>query len=359
MDTTTLANVEEENEHVHLPTHTQSTTTHVKKPPNVYIAQCVSHSLASDSIFDPKVHNKVDYCKLMSKAASSAVSVCPITLQLTMTPMHAREWAAALIQSDYPDRHAALYLVASIRSGVDIGFTGDRTLVQECNNLPTAMEYALAVDEAMVKEVQLGRRAGPFDKLPFQAYRCSPIGTVEKKRSTKRRLIHHLSWPRHGRESRQSVNAALIEFDVKLDAFERAIHAVRHCGVGCYISKIDIESAYRCIPVRPEDWPLLCMQWRGKYYFDKVLPFGLSSATAIFEWYSTAAEHITRVLGKQEHFVHYVDDFVNVTKTLRLGQLGLEFICKTFDKLGLPIAPDKLEQPHTRVILGLSSILRR
>jgi hypothetical protein len=329
----------------------------VNAPPNFYIASCASqfsHPILN-SIFDSKHINKANYCKSMSAAASCAQSKCLITLLPTSTPMHAREWAAALIASDYPNRPAALLLVASIQAGVDIGFTGDRTVVQECINLPTASEYEQAVDEAMIKEVQVGRRAGPFDKLPFAAYRCSPIGTVEKKRSTKRRLIHHLSWPRHaGRHAAHSVNDSLTEFAVKLDAFERAIQAVRACGVGCYISKIDIESAYRCIPVRPADWPLLCMQWRGKYYFDKVLPFGLATATAIFEWYSTAAEHITRVLGKQDNFIHYVDDFVNVTKTEQLGQHGLAFICKTFDKLGLPIAPDKLEQPQTRVIfLGI------
>lgn len=29
-----------------------------------------------------------------------------------------------------------------------------------------------------------------------------------------------------------------------------------------------------------KDWPYLSMQWDGKYYFDKVLPFGLN-------WYDT------------------------------------------------------------------------
>jgi hypothetical protein len=325
----------------------------INAPPNFYIASCISiPSSSTKSFTDLCMDNKAKYCKLMANAAACMANKCLITQMPTTTPMHAREWAAALIASNYPNRAAALCLVTSIHAGVDIGFTGDRTLIQTCNNLPTAHEFEHAVDEAMIKEVQLGRRAGPFDKLPFAAYRCSPIGTVEKKRSTKRRIIHHLSWPRHGLTL--SVNATLNEFKVKLDAFDRAVRAVRACGVRCYISKIDIESAYRCIPVRPQDWPLLCMQWRGKYYFDLVLPFGLATATAIFEWFSTAAEHITRVLGKQDKFIHYVDDFINVTKTEQLGQLGLTFICKTFERLGLPIAPDKLEKPKTRVsFLGI------
>jgi len=50
------------------------------------------------------------------------------------------------------------------------------------------------------------------------------------------------------------------------------------------MSKIDIESAYRCIPVCPNDWPLLGLQWDKNFYFDIVMQFGITSATAIFEW---------------------------------------------------------------------------
>ena len=34
--------------------------------------------------------------------------------------------------------------------------------------------------------------------------------------------------------------------------------------------------------IHPHDRPLLGMQWRGKYFVDLVLPFGLRSAPFIF-----------------------------------------------------------------------------
>ncbi len=48
------------------------------------------------------------------------------------------------------------------------------------------------------------------------------------------------------------------------------------------LSKFDIESAYKMVPVHPEDRHLLGMVWKGRLYIDTVLPFGLRSAPKIF-----------------------------------------------------------------------------
>ena len=59
----------------------------------------------------------------------------------------------------------------------------------------------------------------------------------------------------------------------------------RRCSVsdpskrtGDIVSKLDLESIYRIIPVHPQDRHLLGMQFDGKLYVDVVLPFGLRSA---------------------------------------------------------------------------------
>jgi hypothetical protein len=54
----------------------------------------------------------------------------------------------------------------------------------------------------------------------------------------------------------------------------------------------DVQSAFRNIPVHPDDWELLGMKWRGLYFFDRVLPFGLRSAPYIFNMLSDALEWI-------------------------------------------------------------------
>ena len=58
------------------------------------------------------------------------------------------------------------------------------------------------------------------------------------------------------------------------------------------MARTDIQSAFRLFPVHPEDWELLGMKWDGKYYYDKILPFGLRSAPSIFNHLSDAIEWI-------------------------------------------------------------------
>ena len=50
------------------------------------------------------------------------------------------------------------------------------------------------------------------------------------------------------------------------------------------MAKIDIRSAYRVIPVHPEDRLLLGMRWGAWEYIDCVLPFRLRSAPKIFNF---------------------------------------------------------------------------
>ena len=45
--------------------------------------------------------------------------------------------------------------------------------------------------------------------------------------------------------------------------------------VGSLLAKVDIESAYRLIPVHPQDWPLQGMKWEGMIYIDPMLQFGI------------------------------------------------------------------------------------
>ena len=53
-------------------------------------------------------------------------------------------------------------------------------------------------------------------------------------------------------------------------------------GEGALLGKTDVQSAYRIIPIHPEDRWLLGTQWQGRVFVDACLPFGLQSAPIIF-----------------------------------------------------------------------------
>ena len=68
-------------------------------------------------------------------------------------------------------------------------------------------------------------------------------------------------------------------------------------GKGAQLTKMDVESAFRIIPVHPEDRPLLGMKWKGLLYIDQTLSFGLRSAPKIFNSVADALEGIVRARG--------------------------------------------------------------
>ena len=67
-------------------------------------------------------------------------------------------------------------------------------------------------------------------------------------------------------------------------------------GAGSHVNEA-IESAYRLIPVHPQDRPLLAMEWKGKVFIDPMLPFGLHSALKIFNAVADALNWILHRAG--------------------------------------------------------------
>ncbi|KAJ1095702.1 hypothetical protein NDU88_000860 [Pleurodeles waltl] len=55
---------------------------------------------------------------------------------------------------------------------------------------------------------------------------------------------------------------------------DQAIQMLRELGPGALMAKSDIESAFRLLPVHPDDFNLLGFQFEGRFYFDKCMPMG-------------------------------------------------------------------------------------
>ena len=80
-------------------------------------------------------------------------------------------------------------------------------------------------------------------------------------------------------------------------------------GPGCFMAKTDLKSAFRLIPVHPDDWNLLGIYWKGQYYVVMYLPFGLRSAPFLFNQLSDALEWILIHNYGVKHVLHILDDF--------------------------------------------------
>lgn len=101
---------------------------------------------------------------------------------------------------------------------------------------------------------------------------------------------------------------------------------IAHRGRGTLLAKLDLKSAYRMVPIHPEDRPLLGMKWRGKTYnIDKVLPFGLCSAPIIFTALADALQWLIKQEGV-DFLEHYLDDYVT------MGEAGTGGACQEMCK---------------------------
>ena len=77
---------------------------------------------------------------------------------------------------------------------------------------------------------------------------------------------------------------------------------------GIYIAKSHFKTAYRLIPVAISDFKLLGFKFHGKYYFDKMLPFGESISCATREKCATALHWIIQDRSRNPNSMHYLDD---------------------------------------------------
>ena len=120
------------------------------------------------------------------------------------------------------------------------------------------------------------------------------------------------------------------------------------------IAKIDIEYAYRLIPVRPVDRKWLGVQWDGAVYVDAALPFGLRSAPKIFNAVADGLEWCAAKEGI-EHIFHYLDNFdVLGLPHSAVCQKNLDTLVRVCKELQVPLAPEKKEGPSTvNVFLGI------
>ena len=109
------------------------------------------------------------------------------------------------------------------------------------------------------------------------------FGVIPKGHSTgKWRLITDLSFPPN-LSVNDGIDPSLCSLCSRsyISVDQVADIATRY-GRGALLAKVDIESAYRLIPVHPQDRPLQAAVWDSQIFIDPMLPFGLRSAPKIF-----------------------------------------------------------------------------
>ena len=151
---------------------------------------------------------------------------------------------------------------------------------------------------------------GPFDSTsdlpPLQINR---FGVIPKGNTGKWRLITDLSFP-HGNSVNDGIDPEFCS--LHYTTVDEIAEIITKVGPGALLAKFDIESAYRLVPVHPQDRPLQAMRWDGKTYIDPMLPFGLRSAPKIFNAVADALNWHLQQAGIPL-IRHYLDDYIIIS----------------------------------------------
>ena len=207
------------------------------------------------------------------------------------------------------------------------------------------------MDDALHSECTQTRILGPFNAPPLPNLRCSGLGIVPKHDGGWR-TIYHLSTP-VGFSINDFIDSSA--YTLNYCTVDDTYSIVNKLGPGTLLSKIDLKNAFRLIPVRPADWNLLGIFWRGNYYVDTCLPFGLRSAPSIFNRLASAIHWILQNNYNVRHLLHYLDDFLTAGPPgSPVCQQNLDSMLQLCHCINAPIKLEKVVSPTTQItFLGI------
>ena len=265
------------------------------------------------------------------------------------TPLNLKAWRDALIT--HPDKPWVDALLQGIQSGFRVGLRPSTSFRSSARNLPSVQGHEGVIRDFLSHQVQQGFMLGPFSPDQCPGVITSPIGVVPKSAPGSFRVIVALSSP-----SGSSVNDNLRRdlTHVTYSSVDDAALLLHHLGEGALLAKVDVQSAYRLVPIHPSERVLFGVRWDGHIFLDCQLPFGLASAPAIFSAIAEALEWILVQKGVRA-VLHYLDDFLLLgPKQSRECAHALEITQLVCRELGIPLAKDKIEGPSPSItFLGI------
>ena len=299
-----------------------------------------------------------------------------------ITPINVDTFARLLREAGYLE-HKTVFFEQGFSSGFDIGYNGPKNRQSFSENIPLKLGTKTQLWNKIIKEVQLGRVAGPYDQVPFKNFMQSPVGLAPKEgKQDKFRLIFHLSYQFNDSKQGDSLNyhtpneICTVKYNdldyavktclkakaeqAKLETVESNQSKASHYRP-IYLGKTDVCSVFHLVPLSRDSWAWLIMKVENpqtgkiQYFVNKCLLFGASISCALFQKVSDALKYLIEYRTKADKsMTNYLDDFLFVAIT----QLRCEFLLQKFIELcqevGVPLLEEKTVWPTTRIVfLGI------
>lgn len=247
------------------------------------------------------------------------------------------------IATGHPDDD---YVLKGIQFGFPLHYTGPPLARPNKVSHSSADRYLSQVQHYVKTETLNKAMLGPYVTSPFVEWtNFSPIMTRPKDQPHKRRIIVDLSYPQGN-----NVNAFVYKNTVfgeywehRLPTVQDTVTAMQAMGYRVMLATIDIERAYRNVPVCPLDLPLLGIEVDGKVYIDAAMPFGARNSSLNMQ---RIAQFLVRALEVRNISCQmYLDDMVLQLSDKQDFHARFREVTALYRYLGLPISYSKIQPP--------------
>ena len=227
------------------------------------------------------------------------------------------------------------------------------TYVEEVVYHPSAIAKMEGVDKYFQDELGYGAIVGLFNSKPFEKLHISPL-MARTKPDGGTRVIVDLSWPRHC-----SVNSCVptncfdfIEFQLKYPTIDNLICKIKEMGPTALMFKVDLQRAFRNLPMDPADYPVLGLHWQNQTYLDVATAFRFRQGAASCQLCTDA---VTYLMCTQNIWVMaYLDDIIGIASPVTANGAFLT-LKNLLENLGLPINHKKVTSPSSQITcLGIN-----
>lgn len=178
----------------------------------------------------------------------------------------------------FAEKTRAIKCLKNFELGAD---SFQKTELPSCfvSNCKSTIKHGGLVTDTLATWIKKDFVAGPFDSPPFDNFRVNCLMAVDQK--DKVRPVINMSLPA-GNSFNENVKKHLLE-KVHMATAKQFGFRLFDCGLNAWMSKVDINDAYKTIRAKNSDLRLQGFTWLGKFFVDKSQIFGANTAVANFD----------------------------------------------------------------------------
>ncbi|EUC58599.1 reverse transcriptase domain protein, putative, partial [Rhizoctonia solani AG-3 Rhs1AP] len=226
------------------------------------------------------------------------------------TPLLPNAWESTLTELDLKEEFGDIS--PGLTSGFRIGATRSLDRSYIIPNHKSALDNPSVVQDAIKKEVALGRYSGPFTFEELETrigfFRTAPLGVVAKSSPGEFRIIQDFS---HSKGGHPALNDEIDSdlFQCEWGFFRDVVEIILRAPADAEAATFDVDAAYRRMPVHPDDQQHIIVMWMDQFWVDHCVPFGAGSSNGIFGRCGDAMARICTARGLGP-VLKWVDDFL-------------------------------------------------